>query len=203
MAATIKTLPPPFLPKQTDFHALLTAVMLLIILPSCLHTISPRNSAAGLNLGFEHSKNGLPANWILYDPPQSTYKITLDTVQFAEGKQSLRFDITRAASTGPLTYTGFTNEFIALTKGGGRYTLRFRITNAGTRPEITVSAVKAKGNGNGPVPVRLQVPREVTTWTLFEATIDVPPDHWLKFETKIFEEGTFRIDDVTIVKEHP
>lgn len=182
---------------------MLATAILLFACPSCLNTITPRDSAAGLNLGFENSKSGLPANWILYDPPQAEYTISLDTVQFTEGRQSLRFDIKRAALKGPLTYTGFTNEFIELTRGGGRYTLRFRVMNEGTRPEIIVSAVKAKGNGKGPAPVRLQVPRQVTTWTLYEATLDIPPDYWLKFEAKIFEEGIFHIDDVTIEQEHP
>ena len=52
------------------------------------------DSSAGMNGSFEYSKSGLPVNWLLYTPntvPEGDFDIIIDTAEFKDGKQSLKF----------------------------------------------------------------------------------------------------------------
>lgn len=173
-------------------------VLLFCILTSCLHTKIPRKKSAGSNLGFEVSKRGLPANWIIYDPPHAEYRASLDTLNFKEGKRSLRFDIYRSAVEGRVNYAGFTNEFSSLTKGGGKYKLSYWVMNKGTKFRTYVNGVKTKGGGKNPAII--ESAELISSWKLFETEIQIEPEMWLRFEIRIFKEGTFWIDDVRIEK---
>jgi hypothetical protein len=163
-----------------------------------MDTKVPRDSSAGPNMGFEFSLNGLPANWILYDPPQADYTISLDTMNPKEGKQSLRFDIRKCPEEGRVNYTGFTNEFPELTKAGGRYKLSFWIKNRGLQYRIYAGGTKAKESvGN---PVILEDSATFTEWKKMEFETRIPADMWLRFEIRLKGVGSFQIDQVEIEK---
>ena len=88
---------------------------LALILSGCNQMSEKETDAsAGLNGGFEVSKNGLPVNWLMYTSttvPNADFKIELDKIIFKEGKQSLRFDVKKCSSDGGWHSPGFTNEF--------------------------------------------------------------------------------------------
>jgi hypothetical protein len=173
-------------------------LLLVLCSASCLDTKVSRDSSAGPNLGFEFSHNGLPANWILYDPPQFDYSISLDTSNPMEGKQSLRFDVRKSPEEGRVNYTGFTNEFPDLTKAGGRYRLSFWIKNKGLHYRIYAGGTKAKeSDGN---PLILEDSATFTEWKKMEFETRIPVDMWLRFEIQLKGEGTFQIDQVEIKK---
>jgi len=61
------------------------------------------DKSAGMNGGFEVSKNGIPVNWVMYTPKtvaDAKFEIVLDKDVFKEGKQSLRFDVDKCSSIG-------------------------------------------------------------------------------------------------------
>ena len=176
----------------------LRMIVASFMLSSCLYTKTPRNPEAELNLGFEYSKNGLPVNWILYDPPGFDYSISLDTSSPKEGRQSLRFDIHKSSEKGRVNFTGFTNEFPALTKGGGRYRLSFWIKNSGLQYRIYAGGTKAKESVGNPF-----VREEAATlpdWKKIEIETTIPADMWLRFEIQLKGKGSFEIDQVEIEK---
>ena len=185
----------PFLMK---FFKISGLFLLVLGSASCLDTKVPRDSSAGPNLGFEYSQQGLPANWILYDPPQADYTISLDTMNPKEGRQSLRFDIRKCPEEGSVNFTGFTNEFPELTKGGGRYRISFWLKNKGTRYRIYAGGTKAKESAKSPV--ISEDSRSFPDWKKLEMETDIPADMWLRFEIRLKGQGTFQIDQVEIEK---
>ena len=71
-----------------------------------------QDKSAGLNGGFEVSKNGLPVNWLMYTSktvPNADFEIILDKKDFKEGSQSLRFDVKKCEDIGGWKSPGFTN----------------------------------------------------------------------------------------------
>ena len=104
------------------------------------------DNSAGLNGGFEISKNNLPVNWLMYSPntvPNADFEIELDKTIFKEGKQSLRFDVKNCSSTGGWFSPGFTNEFFDTGKFEGEciYKLSFWIQNKGTKFRVNAGSV--------------------------------------------------------------
>jgi len=160
------------------------------------------DNSAGLNGGFEVSKNGLPVNWLMYTPntiPDADFKIVLDKEVFKEGKQSLRFEVEKCSSIGGWRSPGFTNEFFEIGKyeGEGRYKLSFWIKNDGTEFRISAGGVAAqKGN----MKTLIQENEQINDWKLLEYQIDIPKDWWLRMELNILQPGTFWIDDIKIEK---
>ena len=62
-----------------------------------------RDNSAGINGGFEVSKDGLPVNWLMYTSstvPKADFEIILDKKDFKEGEQSLRFDVKECEDIG-------------------------------------------------------------------------------------------------------
>lgn len=170
----------------------------LFLLFSCLNTLTPRNSSAGPNLGFEFSEKGLPVNWILYQPASVEQKISLDTSNPKEGNQSLRIDVLSVpAESGP-NFPGFTNEFMEETKGGGRYRIRFWVKNQGLKFRMQLGGVKAKESAANPV--IKEESAYLTDWKQYEFNTEIPPDMWLRFEVLLKGIGSFWIDGVEIQK---
>ncbi len=154
------------------------------------------DSSAGLNGGFEVSKNGLPVNWLMYTPNTVTdanFKIVLDKDVFKEGKQSLRFDVDKCSSTGGRKSPGFTNEFSEI--GEGQYKLSFWIKNDNTKFKVSAGWVGALDGG---MSVLIKDSEQISDWKLLEYQIDIPKDKWLRMELNILESGTFWIDDIRI-----
>ncbi len=176
--------------------SLCLALLMLQSIVACQRTKYHHDVKVDENLGFEIFENNLPVNWIIYAPEDAVYRVTADTNVYCEGKKSLRFDLIESAHKGEENYTGFTSEFISLTKGKGRCQLSFRVINQGAKFMVYVNATNAKSSGGSPV--LIEETASFSAWKRYEATIDIPDDMWLRFEIKIFGTGVFRIDDVRI-----
>ena len=168
------------------------------MLSSCLHTHVRRNSAAGNNLGFELFEHGVPSNWIIYEPPYCPYTVSSDTVFTHEGHQSLRFEITQCSQPDRIDFTGFTNEFMELTKEGGRFRVSFWMTNIGPHFRIYLNEVSAHTAGEQPIVI--ESAETINDWKHFEADVNIHPEKWLRFELQVKGEGSCWIDDVSIEK---
>jgi len=161
-----------------------------------------RDTSAGLNGGFEVSKNGLPVNWLMYTSntvPKADFNIILDKTDFKEGKQSLRFDVKACEDIGDWHSPGFTNEFFEVGKynGQARYKLSFWIKNNGSKYIITAGGVESKG---GEMHILIEGDEQLKDWKLLEYEIDVPKERWLRMQLNIIKPGTFWIDDIRIEK---
>lgn len=158
------------------------------------------DKSAGVNGGFEITKNDLPVNWLMYTPNtvrDGKFKIVLDQSTFKEGKQSLRFDVINCSSTGGLYSPGFTNEFseIGQFEGEGIYKLSFWIKNSGTKFRISAGGVSPHA---GEMKVLVESDEQLADWTYFEYKINVPNDRHLRMELNVLQAGSFWIDDVQI-----
>jgi len=176
---------------------------LVLILSGC-NQMSEKETdiTAGLNGGFEISKNGLPVNWLMYTNktvPKADFTIELDQSVFKEGKQSLKFDVKKCSSTGGWHSPGFTNEFSesGTFEGGGSYKLGFWIKNHGTTFNISAGGVAPK---EGDMKTLIESDQQIEDWKYLEYEISVQEDWHLRMQLNILQPGTFWIDDVKIEK---
>ena len=158
--------------------------------------------SAGVNGGFEITKNKLPVNWLMYTPntvPGSDFTIGLDNTIFKEGKQSLKFEVENCSNIGGANSPGFTNQFseVGGFQGEGVYKLSFWIKNKGTKYRVIAGGVSPF---EGEMKAILEDNKDIDEWKLYEYNINIPQDMELKLELNILEPGTFWIDDIQIVK---
>jgi hypothetical protein len=176
---------------------------LLLILSACIQMSEKETDPlAGLNGGFEISKNGLPVNWLMYTPktvPNADFKIELDANVFKEGNQSLKFDVKKCDSIGGWGSPGFTNEFfdIGRFEGEGIYKLSFWIKNTGTKYQVSAGGVSAF---EGDMQTLIESDEKIDDWKFFEYEIGVPKDRHLRLQLNILRPGTFWIDAVQVEK---
>lgn len=182
----------------------LTCVIGLTILLTACNQMSEqiKDKSAGLNGGFEVSKNGLPVNWLMYTSntvPKADFEIILDEKDFKEGEQSLRFDVKDCEDIGGWHSPGFTNEFFEVGKynGQARYKLSFWIKNNGSKFKIDAGGVESKG---GDMRTLIESDEIINSWKLLEYEIEVPEERWLRMQLNIIQPGTFWIDDIRIEK---
>ena len=160
------------------------------------------DKSAGINGGFEISKNGLPVNWLMYTTKtvsDSDFTIELDNTSFKEGKQSLKFEVKKCSNTGGWYSPGFTNQFseIGGFQGENTYNLSFWIKNKGANYRFNVGGVSAF---KGEMKVILEGNEDINEWKLYEYKIKVPKDMELRMELNILEPGIFWIDGIEIKK---
>ena len=158
------------------------------------------DKSAGLNGGFEISRNDLPVNWLMYTPntvPNSDFDIVLDTTVYKEGSQSLRFNVKSCSSSGGWGSPGFTNEFFDAGKFEGErvYKLSFWIKNNGTKFRVSAGGVAPY---KGDMRTLIESDEQLDEWNYYEYTINVPKERHLRMELNILEPGIFWIDDVEI-----
>ena len=183
------------------YQFLLVIIMLLTARCQKMSELEVQRSA-GLNGGFEISKNGLPVNWLLYTPntvPDAEFNIVLDSVNFMEGKQSLKFEVQKCNPSGGWHSPGFTNEFFEAGKyeGQASYKLSFWIKNDGARYTISAGSVAPY---EGEMSSVIESNEIVDEWSYHEFLIEVQESQWLRMELNILSPGTFWIDDVKIEK---
>lgn len=183
--------------KITIKTQLLFIMGTLFMLSGCNQMSETINDeTAGMNGSFEIVKSGLPVNWLLYTPntvKEGDFKIVIDTEQYKEGKQSLKFVVNKCSSAGGWYSPGFTNEFFD--KGEGQYKLSFWIKNDGTEFSVSAGGVSAmKGN----MITLIKENEQINDWKLLEYEINVPKDRWLRIELNILQPGSFWIDDIRI-----
>ena len=176
---------------------------LILMFSGCIQMSEKEtDSSAGLNGGFEISKNDLPVNWLMYSPntvPDADFKIELDKNTFKEGRQSLKFDVKKCSSTGGWGSPGFTNEFSdsGQFEGEGIYKLSFWIKNDGSTYRIDAGGVAPM---EGDMKILIEGDQQIEDWKYLEYEISVPKDWHLRMQLNILQPGTFWIDDVQIVK---
>lgn len=183
---------------KTNYSLLLGLIM---ILSGCSQMSEKEtDNSVGLNGGFEIDRNGLPVNWLMYTPKtvsDADFKIELDNINFKEGKQSLKFDVSKCSSIGGWKSPGFTNEFFESGRfeGEGLYKLSFWIKNNGTTFNISSGGVAAK---EGEMVTLIENSEQIDEWRFHEFEIEIPHDKWLRMQLNILQPGTFWIDDVRI-----
>ncbi len=182
-------------------YAILLSLFLML---SACQQMSEKETdkSAGLNGGFEMSKNDLPVNWLIYSPntvPNADFEIGLDKTTFKEGMQSLRFDVINCSSTGGWHSPGFTNEFneSGQFEGEGTYGIGFWIKNDGTKFRVEAGGVAPF---EGDMKVLIESDEQIEDWKYFECKINVPKERHLRMELNILKPGSLWIDDVQIVK---
>ncbi len=181
----------------------ITLIIGLLVLTGCMQMSEKEtDESAGVNGGFEVTKNGIPVNWLMYTPntvPDGEFEIVIDKNIFKEGKQSLRFDIINCSSTGGRLSPGFTNEFSESGKfeGEGTYKLGFWVKNDGTKFKIAAGGVSPH---KGDMKVLIESVEQVEDWKYLEYKIYVAKERHLRMELNILTSGTFWIDDVQIIK---
>ena len=180
------------------FQLLLLLGIILIVSGFKQYSLQEVDKSAGLNGGFEVSKNNLPVNWLMYTPktvPDADFVIVLDKNIYKEGKQSLKFDVKKCTSIGGWCSPGFTNEFFEVREGS--YKLSFWIKNEGSTFKISAGGVSVK---KGDMTTLIEEKKQIIEWKRLEYQIDVPKDRWLRMELNILQPGTFWIDDIKIEK---
>ena len=156
-----------------------------------------KDLSVGMNGGFEHTRSGLPVNWIVYSPatiPSGSYELLFDDTDFKEGEQSLRFDVEECSSTGGWHSPGLTQEFPA--EPGTTYAIRFWIKSKDCDWTVSVGAVGAK---TGEYETVDSSGVRTDSWRRVDREYTMPPVYErLRLELSITSPGSLWIDDVRI-----
>jgi hypothetical protein len=157
------------------------------------------DNTAGMNGSFEHVKSGLPVNWILYTlntVPNGDFDIIIDTVEFKDGKQSLKFLVRECSPAGGWHSPGFCNEYKA---GPGEiYKISFWVKNEGCQFSVIIGGV---GSGAGAYETIVNSKDTIKSWQLYEYKYTIPKNMTaIRIETSILQPGNFWIDDIRIEK---
>ena len=177
--------------------AILT-ILASVLLGGCSRfSESIRDKTAGMNGSFEVTKSGFPVNWLVYTPKTiktGDYDLIIDTTEYKDGKQSLKFLVRECSSRGGWLSPGLAQEYKAIP--GETYRVSFWAKNDGSEFVATVSGVSDKG-GEDETMVRSK--ETMDTWQQFEKTYTIPPKMTaIRFEMNILQPGTFWIDDIKI-----
>lgn len=153
----------------------------------------------GMNGSFEYTKSGLPVNWILYTPftvPEGDFEIIVDTTEFKDGKQSLKFLVRKCSANGGWHSPGFCNEYPA--KSGETYRITFWVKNDGCQFAIGIGGISA---GAGDFHAIANSQETIESWQFYEYHYTVPQEMTrIRIETNILKPGSFWIDDIRIEK---
>ena len=179
----------------------LIALFSLLMFSSCNQMSEQiKDESAGINGGFEVTKNGIPVNWLMYTPntvADGKFEIIIDKEEFLEGKQSLKFKGEKCSSIGGWFSPGFTNQFNA--EQGNTYKLSFWIKNDGAEFRVMAGGVAPK---IGDMKTLLQTSEQINDWKQYEYGVPVTEEYdQIRFEVNILKPGTFWIDDIQIEKE--
>ena len=178
----------------------------LIIIPIIILTACGKMSTMikgddnKMNGGFEIVKQNLPVNWTFYSPetvPSGDFKIIIDTTEFKEGKQSLKFLIRELDTLGGWHSPGFIQGFNAV--GGETYKVSFWLMNQGSSLKIsTVSGEYLKpklGKRDTTISINFDIP----DWKYFEYYFKIPPEvGMISLEVNILKPGSVWFDDIQI-----
>lgn len=187
-------------------NTILLSLFIFALAPNLLYPMELNLNSTKINStingGFETVSAGQPAHWILYNAsnhPKSNYEIKLDTENFKEGKQSLRFDVASCSPLGGNLSPGFTSEFFQAGKlqGPGTYTISFWVMNDGAEFRVRSGGVSTK---KGKMLTLIESAETHPNWQYYEYKVNVPAKNWMRFEVNVLSPGTFWIDDIRIEK---
>lgn len=174
-------------------------VFLLIIVSSCSSRMSEYipDKNAGKNGSFEITKSGLPVNWIMYTPktiPTGDYDLIIDTTEYKDGKQSLKFLVRECSQNGGWHSPGFCMQYKA--EPGELYQISFWVRNQSSEFIARIGGISAS---KGQYETIVKSNETISTWQLFEYTYAIPPNmNSIRFEMNILQPGSFWIDDLKI-----
>jgi len=155
------------------------------------------DESLGINGSFEHAKNGIPYNWLLYTPntvEKGDFDIFLDTLVFKDGRQSLKFSVRECSSAGGRYSPGLAKEFAA--KPGEKYQVSFWYFNQRSEFIAKVRGVSAFKGEDGPV---FKSDDTTDEWTKYESEYTIPEKmNALRLDINILQPGNFWIDDIRI-----
>jgi hypothetical protein len=157
------------------------------------------DESVGLNGGFEVVQQGLPVNWLVYAPgtlPAGDYDLVIDTLDYKEGRQSLRFDVRACSPNGGWYSPGFSRELKATP--GTTYTVGFWVKNDGAEYLVRIGGVSAT---EGAYETIVRSRASLSAWTHHEHRYTVPSGFdRIRLEVNIVGPGVFRIDDISITE---
>lgn len=178
----------------------ITAGVLALLLSGCgCQQMSERveDRSLGMNGGFEHVSSALPVNWLVYTPetvPTGSFAIDVDTVEYREGAQSLRFDVQECSDGGGWGSPGIAQEIPA--EVGVPYRVGFWIKNEGCDWTVTYGGVAPK-IGEATRIRSADAPGDA--WQRIEREYTMPaPYEKIRFELSITSPGRLWIDGVTV-----
>jgi hypothetical protein len=158
-----------------------------------------RDTDAGMNGSFEITKSGLPVNWLVYTQetiPEGDYDLIIDTTEYKEGKQSLKFLVRECSPGGGWYSPGFCNEYEA--NPGEIFRISFWVRNHGSEFIIIIGGVSVS---KGEYDTIVKSQETIDAWQLFEYYYTIPEKmKAIRFEMNILQPGTFWIDDLKIEK---
>jgi hypothetical protein len=154
---------------------------------------------AGMNGSFEYTKSGLPVNWLLYTPytvPEGDFEIIVDTIEFKDGKQSLKFLVRECSATGGWYSPGFCNEYPA--KSGETYRVTFWVKNDECQFAVRIGGVSPN---KGQYDTIVDSKETIKLWKKYEYLYTIPQQmNAIRIEANIVQPGSFWIDDIRIEK---
>jgi hypothetical protein len=157
------------------------------------------DKAAGMNGSFEVTKSGLPVNWYFYTPktvPSGDFDIQIDSKEFKDGKQSLKFAVRKCSDIGGRLSPGFFQQFKA--RAGETYNVSFWVKNDGAEFVARAGGVEPF---EGKMDTIVKSKEDIGAWRQFSIKYTIPKGmKELRFEMNILQPGTFWIDDVKIEK---
>jgi len=157
-------------------------------------TVDP---AVGMNGSFETTRAGLPVNWLVYTPrtvPNGDFDVVVDTVQFKDGRQSLKFLVRKSSPRGGRLSPGLSQVFKG--SAGQTFKVSFWAKNEGTEFVARVGGVAAT---TGVYDTIVKSNETIAEWRQFEYSYTIPPRmNVLRLEMSVLQPGTFWIDDVRI-----
>jgi hypothetical protein len=185
---------------KIPFVRLISKLMILVLISGCNQFSEEiRDKTAGMNGSFEITKSGLPVNWLVYTPetvPKGDFDIIIDTTEYKDGKQSLKFLVRECLSVGGWWSPGFCNEYKALP--GEIYKTSFWIKNHESEFFIQIGGVSAN---QGEYDTIVKSQETLDAWQLFEYYYTIPEKmKAIRIELNILQPGTFWIDDLKIEK---
>lgn len=155
------------------------------------------DESTGFNGSFEVTKSGLPVNWIIYAPttiPTGSYDLIIDTTEYKDGKQSLRFLVHECSATGGWHSPGISQEYSA--SPGNTYKVSFWFKNEGSEFRVKVGGVSAF---EGQYDTAVESKESIPDWKMFEYDYKMPMEfETIRFELNVLKPGSFWIDDIKI-----
>ncbi|MBM3436712.1 MAG: hypothetical protein FJY07_10910, partial [Bacteroidetes bacterium] len=181
--------------KTTMINCKKTALKLILFLmigfSGCSQVFKPmsefvEDKHAGMNGGFEHTNSGLPVNWLLYTPktvPDGDFEMVVDTSEFIEGRQSLKFIVRSCSSNGGWHSPGFCNQFEA--KPGITYRVSFWVKNHDSSFMVRVGGISAS---TGQYETIVKSGEAIDPWKLYEYNYSIPEKmNSIRFEVNILQ----------------
>jgi len=186
-----------FVPGIPDVRLILKAITLVLISGCTQMSELINDKDAGMNGSFEITKSALPVNWLVYTPktvPTGDFDIIIDTTEYKDGKQSLKFLVRECSSVGGWWSPGFCNEYQALP--GEIYRISFWVRNHESEFLIKIGGVSTV---KGEYDTIVKSQETLDTWQLFEYYYTIPENmKAIRIEMNILQPGTFWIDDLKI-----